>query len=139
MSTNFKKKIEMANTFNNTLLRQKFNAVANEYLDAFLKMFDIDESYGYWVAGEVGGQYAYGDDLFVDFSDMMYVVDNNVPKSTFDEWLGYCVFALEFGQTTPNLKSWVKGCPRLSKREIERLQKLRRDFEVTCKRYKNKY
>lgn len=121
------------------LLRGNFEKAVSEYLAAFLEMYEWDAHYGYWVADDCTGIYAYGDDYFINVSDIIYIVDNQVKKEDFDEWYKYCVFATEFGQTIPNLSSWLKGCPRLSKREIRHLCELKSNFENAMRECKEKY
>lgn len=47
-------------------------------------------------------------------------------------WSDYCTWANEFNQSTPSLKSWMKGCPRCSKETMEHLTNLKREFEEAC-------
>lgn len=111
------------------LLRDNFEKAVADYVAAFLNMYELDARYGYWVSDDMTGVYAYGDNHFLSLSNLIYIVDNNVPESTLEEWEEYCLWAHEFGQTIPNLDSWVKGCPRASKEQMEHLIKLKQDFD----------
>lgn len=120
-------------------LRERFDRAVAGYVAALLKMYDWDERYGYWVADDTTGVYAYGDYHFLNLSDIIYIVDNKVPESVLEEWEEYCLWAHEFNQTIPNLASWVKGCPRASKGEIEALRKAKQDLDDAVKHIKEKY
>ena len=54
-----------------------------------------------------------------------YVVDNEVDSATVYEWYDY---QLRLGimeiYNTPNIKSWCRGCPRLSEEEIKDMEKV---------------
>ena len=119
--------------------RSNFDKAVGEYVAALLKMYDWDGHYGYWISDDTTGIYAYEDDHFIALSDLIYIVDNDVPLATLEEWDEYCVWANEYNQTIPNLPSWVKGCPRLSKDEMAHLEKLKDEFKEAIKSYKDKY
>lgn len=121
------------------LLRMNFDKAVADYVAALLKMYEWDSFYGYWVGDDNTGVYAYGDNYFLNLSDIIYIVDNNVPFEVFDEWCEYITDAHEVGLHIPNLPSWHKGCPRASKEEIERLKGLRKDFNDAVKQCKEKY
>ncbi len=120
-------------------LRNNFDKAVDEYVAALLKMYEWDGRYGYWIADDNTGVYAYGDYHFIALADIIYIVDNSVPLDTFEEWDEYCLWAHKFSQTIPNLPSWVKGCPRLSKDERMHLEKLKDDLKEAIESYKDKY
>lgn len=102
-------------------LRKNYEKACNAYLVALLDVWELDPHYGYWIADEVGGLYAYGDCVFINMQDIIYCVENNVSYNTYMEWLDYCTWAEEFGQDTPNIESWCMGCPRVSDEEQKKL------------------
>lgn len=120
-------------------LRKSFDKAVADYVTAFLKQMGWDEYYGGWVAGDCTGIYTYGDEYFVNLSDIIFCVDNAVSEKELVKWHDYCTWASDFGQSIPSLSAWVRGCPRLSCKEMERLDKLRRDFNDVCKEMKEKY
>ena len=105
------------------LLRVNFDKAVADYVAALLKMYEWDDFYGFWVGDDNTGVYAYGDNYFISLSDIIYIVDNNVPFEVFDEWCEYQPGAYEVGIPVPNLPSWHKGCPRYSKEEIEEMRR----------------
>jgi hypothetical protein len=121
------------------LLKKEYENAANKYIDALFSMYEMDSFYGYWIAGVVGGVYAYGDTYFFNFDDVRYLVDNEIPLDVFEEWSDYCIEAFELGISQPNLQSWVKGCPRASKEEIQRLKNIKKQFEEECDKLNDKY
>lgn len=121
------------------VLREKFNEAVNQYLLALLEMWEWDAHYGYWIADNIGGIYAYGENYFIGFDDMRYIVDNNVKKEVYYEWSEYCLVANEYNFSIPNLDSWIKGCPRVSQRDIEYLQGLKSKLIKECERLKEKF
>jgi len=121
------------------LLKKEYENAANKYVDALLSMYEMDSFYGYWIADDVGGVYAYGDTFFFNFDDIRYLVDNEIPLDVFDEWQDYCIEAFELGISQPNLQAWVKGCPRASKEEIERIRSIKRQLAEECDKLNDKY
>ncbi len=127
------------NKAHNKLLRDNFEKAVADYVAAFLNMYELDARYGYWVADDMTGFYVYGDSHFLSLSNLIYIVDNNVPESTIKEWEDYRIWAHEFGQTIPKLDAWVKGCPRASKEQMEHLIKLKQDFDDAVQDYKEAF
>lgn len=119
-------------------LRERYEKACNGYLEELLRMWELDAHYGYWIAEEVGGVYDYGDgSIDINMADIIYCVDNDIDREEFDEWSAYIVDAAEFGFTTPNLKSWHKGCPRTPQEVFDKLRKAQREFYETVERFKN--
>ena len=119
-------------------LRTAFDKAVTNYVAALLEMYEWDAYYGYWVGDDTTGIYAYGDCHFLTLSNIIYIVDNDVPLDVFEEWDDYCLWAHEFNQRIPNLDSWVKGCPRESKEEMEALRTAKQDFENQIQELKDK-
>lgn len=121
------------------LLKKEYKNAANKYIDALLSMYEMDSFYGYWIADVVGGVYAYGDTYFFNFDDVRYLVDNEIPLDVFEEWSDYCIEAFELGISQPNLQAWVKGCPRATKEEIERIRSIKRQLAEEREKLNEKY
>lgn len=85
----------------------------------------------------MGGVYDYGDgSIDINMADIIYCVENDISREEFDEWSAYIVEATEFGFTTPNLKSWHKGCPRTPQEVFDKLRKAQREFYETVEKFK---
>lgn len=117
--------------------RAMYNLGCTEYLRLFCEKheFDYEDAKDAWVGNEVGGVVCVGD-YFVDMVTIIADIELNAPEHEFIEWYDYCLEAHEFGLVVPNFKSWVKGCPRTSEETIERLRKLRQDFNDCVKKEK---
>lgn len=118
------------------MLREPYEKSCNDFLLALIVMWHWDNSCGYWVGDDVGGVYAYGDWIFIDMSDIIFCVENDIEEEEYIEWQEYSVFASEYDQTIPNFQSWHKGCPRLSKEQQEKLIALKKNLNDCIEEYK---
>ena len=108
------------------LLRQDYEKAVNGYLVELLRMWELDGYYGYWISDEVGGVYDYGDGMFtINMDDIIYCVENDVTREQYIEWQEYICDATEFGFATPNLRSFVRGCPRTSVETFKHLREIK--------------
>jgi hypothetical protein len=114
--------------------REYFEKGCNEYLRLFCEKheFDYELAKSEWAAGNVGTIVCCGD-YFVSLGDMMTDIEQDAPKGEFGKWYEYAVDAHTLGITAPNYQSWLNGCPRCSQEEINRLFRLKKDFEDAVK------
>jgi hypothetical protein len=111
------------------MLKDQWEQACNGYLAELLRMWELDAHYGYWIGDEVGGVYDYGDGMFtINMDDIIYCVEHDVTHDQYIEWQEYICDAAEFGFDTPNLKSWMMGCPRTPEATFKRLRKLKADL-----------
>ena len=102
-------------------------------------MWECDSYYGYWVADEVGGVYDYaGGDWTMTMDDIIYCVEHDVTCEQFQEWQEYIVAAHEFGFDTPNLKSWMMGCPRTPQAVFDRLRGMKAELDKAVEEEKQR-
>jgi hypothetical protein len=120
-------------------LRYELNKAVHAYMDELYKQFDWAECYGYWVSDDTTGIYCYADTHYLNLSDIVFIVENKVTIDEFEEWEHYCMWAHEFNQTEPNLRSWHNGCPRASEDEIMHLNALKKRFEDEVNKLKELY
>ena len=121
----------------NINLKQDFEKAVDAYVGALLYMwsdYDNDDpsftpTYGYWVGDDKSGVYCYGDDIFINLSDIILCVEKEVPYNDYMEWVDYCTQAHEFGFDEPNLRSWLNGCPRVPQETFDKLQNMRENLE----------
>ena len=107
-------------------LKEQWGKACEGYLCELLRMWELDGSYGYWISDEVGGVYDYGDGMFtIGIDDMIYCVDCDVTREQYIEWQEYICDASEFGFATPNLRSWMNGCPRTSAETFKHLREIK--------------
>lgn len=111
------------------MLRKKWEDACNGYLVELLHNWGLDgASYGYWIADQTGGTYAYGDYLFLNMDDIVYCVENDIQEKEYVENQDYNLRADEFGFNLINLQSWHKGAPRVPDETFKRLEKMKRDL-----------
>ena len=114
--------------------REQAKDLYNRGCNAYLQLFCDKHGYDYevakdsWVANEVGGIVCVND-YFVDMQTIIDDVDLPATEDEFLKWYDYCLEAAEFGLTTPNYKSWVKGCPRTSKESFDNLRAIKHNLE----------
>lgn len=112
-------------------LKNDWQKACNGYLVELLRMWELDGFYGYWIADEVGGVYDYADGSFdIGMDDIIYCVEHDVTRDQYDEWQDYIIDASEFGFDTPNLRSWMHGCPRTPKETFDYLKRLKADLNA---------
>jgi len=105
-------------------LKQNYENACNAYLEAFCKKHGFDRADSYWI-GDRTGEIADVADYCADMSTIIDDIELDVPEEEFLEWYDYCTEMHFLGaETAPNFRSWVKGCPRRSKEEIEELRRL---------------
>ena len=108
------------------LLRQDYEKAVNGYLCELLRMWELDAHYGYWIGDDVGGVYDYGDGSFdINLQDIIYCVLHDITREQYQEWQDYILDASEFGFDTPNLRSFVRGCPRTSAETFKHLREIK--------------
>ena len=122
------------------MLREQWEKACNGYLMELLRMWELDAYYGYWIGEEIGGVYDYGGGMFtIGMNDIIYCVENDIGREQYIEWQEYCCDAAEFGFDTPNLKSWMMGCPRTPPEVFEKLRKMKAELNEAIKAEKEKY
>lgn len=121
-------------------LRKDYEQACNGFLCELLNMWELDAHYGYWIGDETGGVYDYGDGMLtINMDDIIYCVEHDVTKEQYMEWQEYICDAAEFGFDTPNLRSWLRGCPRTPPEVFEKLRKMKADLNEAIKAEKEKY
>lgn len=120
------------------ILREQWETGCNGYLVELLRVWDLDGYYGYWIGDDVGGVYDYGGALTINMEDIIYCVEHDVTREQYDEWMEYVIDASEFGFTTPNLRSWMMGCPRTAPETFEKLRRLKAELDKAVKEEKER-
>ena len=122
------------------MLREQWEKACNGYLVELLRMWELDAYYGYWIGEEIGGVYDYGGGMFtIGMNDIIYCVEHDIGREQYIEWQEYCCDAAEFGFDTPNLKSWMMGCPRTPPEVFNKLRKMKAELNEAIKAEKEKY
>ena len=120
--------------------REYFVKGCNEYLRLFCEKhdFDYEEAKESWVANCVGDVTCVGD-IFVGMQTIITDIEMGAPEEEFTKWYDYNLVAHEFGFTTPNFESWLRGCPRVSEETFKKLQGLKNDLDDAIKEEKDKH
>jgi len=107
-------------------LKEQWKKACRDFLDELLRMWELDAHYGYWIGDEEGCVYDYGDGMFtINMDDIIYCVLADVTREQYEEWQQYICDASEFGFATPNLRSFVRGCPRTPQAVFNRLRSMK--------------
>ena len=114
-------------------LKEKYNDACNDFLSALLEKWQLT-GYHFWVADEIGGLCNLPDDNVIDMQDIIYCIENDISYNEFIKWIDYNVDAHEFHFNYINLKSWHKGCPRVSADVFERLRQMKSNLDEECRR-----
>lgn len=85
-------------------IKQKFETIATEYLNAFCKKQDME--FEFWVGDEIGGVASFGDVNFFSFDNIRQDIDLNAPVGLILDWLYDC---LEHQSTSCNYYSYING------------------------------
>jgi hypothetical protein len=105
-----------------------YRQVCNQYLALFCKKHGYDLRDADWVGGEPGDIATIGD-YYVGMRTIIDDLEMDAPEEEFIKWYDYNLVANEFGFTTPNFESWLRGCPRVSDEASEKLQGLKNDLD----------
>lgn len=121
-------------------LRLNYDKACNAYLMVFCEKhgFDYADAARSWVGGDVGGITLCAD-YYVSMSDILTDIDRDAPEEEYVKYYDYClrVGSIAGGElTTPNYDSWLRGCPRISDEQLQRLEEFQsgiRDAEALLK------
>jgi hypothetical protein len=101
----------------------------NLYLHLFCEKHGFNAEYPdtCWIANNIGGVAFIGDYL-VDMETMRYDIDNDIPEDQWIKWYGYSFECTALGLTSPNYKSWLKGCPTYCQEQLDEVKRLRNNI-----------
>ena len=87
---------------NKDKLRDDYEDACYNYIAEFGQISKFD--FGGWIGYNVGGIALFGD-YAIDFLNIVYIVDNDVPVDTFVNWYWFCA---EYEQCKINLQNYFK-------------------------------
>lgn len=119
------------------LIESRYADACNEYLKAFCERYELQYVDDPWVGDDVGSVACVGHSYFIDMSEIRFMLRSNVDWDEYLRYLDYNIDASLLGLDTINLRSWCKGCPRLSREQIEELQQKRKELDDLVEEYKN--
>jgi hypothetical protein len=129
------------NIYNMHKLIKRWVYSTNEIMKSFLiKYFELEDGELYksdyfWVADEIGGICNFGD-YYINFSDMVFCLSNDVPIDKFFEWYDWC---LESNKSV-NLKSFLMGVSKeIEKKDLDllrlKVEQAEQELKEALKRY----
>jgi len=96
----------------------------------------VDDKFVWWV--DVGGVLCYGDLPPYSFADILTDLKEDAPKGEIDkynEWALRCSY-LKI-EPKCNYRSWLHGAPHITDEALDRLEKMKKEFEDEIKKYNN--
>lgn len=115
-------------------LKFAFADICLAYLKAFCDKHEYDIEWelkhgGVWVCDEPGGVANIGD-LWVNFDDIRYDVDNNIDVDMFEKWYWESLDRTELGVKYVNYKSFCSGAPDpISPDQLEKIKIAKKRLE----------
>ena len=111
-------------------LNKAYEKACNDILKAFAEKYEVQVDEQDWVAGDVGGIVGLcQSEYFLNFEDLLYMLNNNIPFDEFLKWWDYCAEVGVLGLKGMNFKSWIKGAPRYKREQLDRLQALHKEID----------
>lgn len=111
------------NKAHTNLIKERFENVVHEYCIAFCNKHGYEYDQDGWAAGDVGGVLEVTEGyMYVNFDEIRYDIDNNIPKGTFEEYYEYsteCAFV--DGAKNVNYRSWCMGCRPYTAEQLKEL------------------
>lgn len=86
--------------------RVNLNSCIQKYVDVFAKKHDLD--FEHWVADQVGGVACFSNEYFVDFLDIRFDLEKNVPANVFFKWFDSAVDLSLKEEPITNYKNFLK-------------------------------
>lgn len=111
----------------------------NELVLFFAQKYELSVSKEGWVAGVVGGTICVNDEFYLNMEDIVLMLKEDISWTAFLEWWDYNMDAHYLGLNAINLRSWIKGAPRLTKEQIEGLKGKRKELDELVEKYNSKY
>lgn len=118
---------------NKEIIKRAYIRACNDYLYKLLDNWELyegkdDVDFCWWVGDDVGGACCFDDDTFICMDDIRYCVDNDVEYNTYLDYIDYSCKCSEYGFGSMNLDAFVKGAPRVSNEQFEKLDGLKHDL-----------
>lgn len=111
-------------------LNKAYEKACNDILKAFAEEYEVQVDEQDWVGGDVGGIVGLcQSEYFLNFEDLLYMLNNNIPFTEFLKWRDYSAEVGILGLNGMNFKSWIKGAPRYPQESIDRLQALHKEID----------
>ena len=120
-------------------LKERYADICLEYLRVFNAKHELDmEDYELkqcWVGDEVGG-IADLNDMFLNFDDIRYDIDNKVSRNKIFDWYWNSVERAELGVKYMNYPAFCKGAPDpITPKDLEEIKTCRKRLDEASKAF----
>ena len=110
-------------------IRKDYEAVCGRYVEEFCRKHDFVDYESYWVGGQVGTVLVLND-YFIDFNDLRYDIDEQIPTFKYWDWYDASLKRAELGLNDLNYKSYCEGAPwKWSNKEVNKILELREEID----------
>ena len=103
------------------IAKSNYKKACNDLLKLFCDKYSLQYSPECWI-GRCPGKIACVSDYYVDIETIIDAITLSTHEDEFSDWYDYCLQLAELGEEYPDFQSWVKGCARLSEKQIENLR-----------------
>ena len=122
---------------NKEALKANYKNACDDYLEAFCEKHGFDWDYSHWMGNRPGEIVSVGD-YFVDMKTIVDDINLDAPEEEFWKWYDYTLdMDLLGAKPLPDFGSWIKGCLRKSREEIDKLKALQQNIEELRKELAN--
>lgn len=112
------------------LIKLDYIDACNRYVAEFCRKHDFKNPDWYWVGGQIGTVLALND-YFIDFQDIRYDIDEQIPTFKYWDWYEASLKRAELGiKGEINYKSYCEGAPwRWSNVELRKIEELKEEID----------
>lgn len=111
-------------------LKNDWEKLTIEYVKFFCEKHEMYYEEDSWVGNKIGEIICIGD-YYIDFSDIKYDIDNNVPEEKFDLWYWKSLEVYQItGKNYMSYESFCKGAPDIwSDEKLKKIKELQKRAE----------
>jgi hypothetical protein len=120
-------------------LKTDWENLTIEYVKIFCEKHEMYYEEDSWVGNKIGEIICIGD-YYIDFSDIKYDIDNNIPEEKFDSWYWKSLEVYQItGKNYMSYESFCKGAPDIwtdeKLKKIKELQKRSEEAKEELEKY----
>lgn len=120
-------------------LKTDWENLTIEYVKIFCKKHEMYYEEDSWIGNKIGEIICIGD-YYIDFSDIKYDIDNNIPEEKFDSWYWKSLEVYQItGKNYMSYESFCKGAPDIwtdeKLKKIKELQKRSEEAKEELEKY----
>lgn len=121
------------NKSHKNLIRERYENAVHEYCIAFCQKHDYHYNPDGWVRNNIGGVVLIGD-YYINFDDIRYDIDNDVPKEIFFEFYEYTLRLAMIDEGRHNVKHvnyphYIMGFRPYSEAQLKKMEEAKKRVE----------